>query len=251
MLPDNSPKCITFQPDIYEKILGLLPQDRTIRILDVGAGKGYFCRKLQELGYRVEACDFLKEHFQCTDIHFTIVDFNKDFPFEENQFDCVISVEVIEHIENHFQFMKEIVRVTKPNGLIIITTPNILSLPSRWHFFLYGFTDCSPYPLDPRREHYYTYHINPISLPELLFCYERFGADLIRLTTNRIRKSAWLPMFFLYPLLAVAIRCKFLRQKRAGLHALYRRYIRWVLHPANLMGRITIAVGQKRPQVPM
>ena len=93
-------------------------------------------------------------------------------------------------------------------------------------------------------------HINPISVSELLFAFERFGADMDVLTTNRIRRGCWLPMLALYPLLTLAMRWKFLRRKDAEFHELRRRHLRWVLHPANLMGRITIAAAKKRVKQP-
>mgnify|MGYP001207547387 FL=1 len=46
-------------------------------------------------------------------------------PFEDNQFDFVISYETIEHISDYKNFFSEITRVTKKNGLIILTCPNI------------------------------------------------------------------------------------------------------------------------------
>jgi len=247
MEENDQPRAIHFQPGTYDKVLELLPQDRSARILDVGAGEGYLCRRLKDLGYNhVEACDALEKTFKCPDVPFTKVDLNQSIPLPDNRYDCVVSIEVIEHLENHFQFMREMVRVTRPGGLIVVTTPNVLSLPSRWHFFAYGYTDCAPFPLDPTRDEYYMQHLNPISLPELLFHFERCGAELVALHTNRIRRSSWLPMVFLYPLLAIVIRLRFLRRKYARFHGLYQRHIRWVLHPANLMGRITIAVGRKQ-----
>lgn len=242
---NSDPKPITFQPDIYDRVLAFAPDDRGSSILDVGAGQGYFSRRLKDMGYAVHACDYLSENFRCPDIPFITADLNERIPCSDDQYDCTMSIEVIEHIENHFRFMSEAMRVTKPGGLLIVTTPNVLSLPSRRHFFLYGFTDCAPVPLEPDRPDYFMQHINPVSLPELLFHIERSGGELVALTTNRIRRSAWLPMLFLYPLLAVAIRKKLLRKKYRDKLKLHRRHIRWMLHPANLMGRITIAVARK------
>jgi 2-polyprenyl-3-methyl-5-hydroxy-6-metoxy-1,4-benzoquinol methylase len=236
----------TFQPDIYDRILPLLPRDTRSRILDVGAGQGYLSRRLKDLGYDVEACDFRADDFRCPDIPFLKADLNAAIPAGDDTYDCVVSVEVIEHIENHFRFIRELVRVTRPGGLIVITTPNTLSLTSRLHYFLYGYTDCAPLPLDPGLEHYYLQHINPISLPEILFALERFGADLVGLETNRFRRSSWAPFVILYPLLTVALRLKLLKKKHAAQRALHRRHARWMLHPANLLGRITIAVARRR-----
>jgi len=56
-------------------------------------------------------------------------------PFADNLFDVVITFQVIEHIQDDFNFLKEIHRVLKPGGLAIITTPNRLMSLSRnpWH----------------------------------------------------------------------------------------------------------------------
>ena len=45
--------------------------------------------------------------------------------------DVVAAVETIEHLENPRAFMRELVRLTRPGGLVIVTTPNQLSLLSK------------------------------------------------------------------------------------------------------------------------
>ena len=45
-------------------------------------------------------------------------------PFDDNQFDFVISYETIEHISDYKNFFSELVRVTNKNGIIILTCPN-------------------------------------------------------------------------------------------------------------------------------
>jgi len=45
--------------------------------------------------------------------------------------DIVCSVETIEHLENPRAFVRELVRLVKPNGLVMVTTPNQLSLLSK------------------------------------------------------------------------------------------------------------------------
>lgn len=248
MSQDNAPAAprgITFQPDIYPRVLSLLPPPGTARILDVGAGEGYFTQLLRDRGDDVSACDYLEDSFRVAGVPFHRADLNEAIPLPDASFDCVVAIEVIEHVENHTRFVRELMRVVRPGGMVVITTPNILSLPSRWHFFWYGFNDCAPTPLDPHRPDYWMQHINPISLPEILFLVERFGGELTGLHTNRIRKSARLPMALLYPLLALALRGKLLRRKFAGVRALHERHIRWMLDRANLMGRITIAVARR------
>jgi SAM-dependent methyltransferase len=241
------PRGITFQPDIYPKVLELLPKDRDARILDVGAGEGYFCDLLKGKGYRrVEACDYLPDNFKVQEVPFHQADLNRAIPLPDSSVDVVVSIEVLEHLENHFCFMREILRVLRPGGIAVLTTPNILSITSRWHFFLYGYTDCAPRPLDPSRAEYFMQHINPIGVPQLLFLTERFGGEMIDLTTNRVRRSAGSVAWLLTPLFRLALKGKLLRAKYAQFHKLYARHLDWVVHPANLTGRITIAVIRRR-----
>jgi len=57
------------------------------------------------------------------------------FPFEDNQFDTIVTFQVIEHVKKDEEFVKEIHRVLKPGGKALITTPNIKMTLSRnpWH----------------------------------------------------------------------------------------------------------------------
>lgn len=52
-------------------------------------------------------------------------------PLADASADIVSSVEAIEHLENPRAFVRELVRLTKPGGLVIVTTPNQLSLLSK------------------------------------------------------------------------------------------------------------------------
>jgi len=49
---------------------------------------------------------------------------NFPLPFNDNRFDFVLTYETIEHISNYKIFLSEIARVTKKNGIIILTCPN-------------------------------------------------------------------------------------------------------------------------------
>jgi len=57
------------------------------------------------------------------------------FPFEDNQFDTIVSFQVIEHVKQDEAFIREIFRTLKPGGSALITTPNIKMTLSRnpWH----------------------------------------------------------------------------------------------------------------------
>jgi SAM-dependent methyltransferase len=243
---EPAPEPITFQPSIYPKVLSLLPASKNLRILDAGAGEGYFSRLMQRAGYTdVTACDFLEEIWKCPDIPFVKANLNDAIPLGDASFECIVSIEVIEHVENHSRFIAELVRLLKPGGTLIISTPNTVTISGRWHFFLYGYNDCAPLPLDPTLDAYWMQHINPLSLPDLLFHLERHGAVLKAVETNRHRKSAsfWWPL--LRPLFGFALKRKLLRRKHTAQRGLHERHVQWMLSRNALLGRILIAVAEK------
>jgi SAM-dependent methyltransferase len=48
-------------------------------------------------------------------------------PLDDGSMDVAVAVEVIEHLENPRAFVRELVRVTRPGGWVVVTTPNQLS----------------------------------------------------------------------------------------------------------------------------
>lgn len=54
-----------------------------------------------------------------------------DLKFADHQFDLVIAKEVIEHLPDPESSMREVFRVLKPNGLLVVTSPNRDSLHLR------------------------------------------------------------------------------------------------------------------------
>lgn len=118
-------------------MLSILPAGKPLKVLDVGAGEGFFTLMLKQAGHEVEACDVRPDAF-AVDAPFHIANLNESIPLPSESFDCVVSIEVIEHIENHPTFVSELFRVARKGGTVIITTPNILNIPSRWYFLQRG-----------------------------------------------------------------------------------------------------------------
>ena len=56
-------------------------------------------------------------------------DVTKKLPFKDNSIDTIVLGGVIEHIENHVKALREMNRVLKPNGVLLMETPNPYFIP--------------------------------------------------------------------------------------------------------------------------
>ncbi len=104
---------------------------RTKKVLDIGCGTGYgadlIASKASEvIGVDIsdEAINYARQHYKRENIKFSVGDATHLNFLKEKEFDTVVSFEVIEHIAAYFQYLKEIRRVLKDDGILIISTPN-------------------------------------------------------------------------------------------------------------------------------
>lgn len=112
----------------YEYIISELSEDATV--LELGFGEGYGAHLLSQEVKELVALDvndaviaYSNEKYGGPNCRFQCYDGHK-IPFSANHFDHVISLQVIEHVEDDISFVKEIHRVMKPGGVSWITTPN-------------------------------------------------------------------------------------------------------------------------------
>lgn len=113
-------------------------------ILDLGAGEGALCERLVDLGYRVTAADKDAASFRCRRAAFSAIDFDAPTDIERfvaanaGRFDAVLGIEVIEHVQDPWQYARRLLSMAKPGGLVLVTTPNTASWLSRTRFFFTG-----------------------------------------------------------------------------------------------------------------
>ncbi len=110
-----------------------------IKVLDCGAGHGAFTKKLFEDGYDVSACDLFPEIFYYDKVECKKADVTAKLPYDDNSFDAIVAMEIMEHIQDHEVFFNEANRILKQGGSVYISTPNVLSLKSRIRFMFTGF----------------------------------------------------------------------------------------------------------------
>ncbi|MGD9691941.1 MAG: methyltransferase domain-containing protein [Phycisphaerales bacterium] len=72
------------------------------------------------------------------DVACVAADMEARLPFEDGSFDVVLCVEGIEHVVDRHKTLKELRRVLRPGGRMLITTPNLLSLRARLAYMFAG-----------------------------------------------------------------------------------------------------------------
>lgn len=100
-------------------------------IVDVGCGAGNLRPFVRERFSHYIGVDVIRYEGFPPDAEFKQVDLDTGrAPLPDNSADVVAAVETIEHLENPRAFMRELVRLAKPSGWVVVTTPNQLSVLS-------------------------------------------------------------------------------------------------------------------------
>lgn len=99
-------------------------------VLDIACGEGYGSNSIAEKAKLVYGVDIdavtvanAAKKYKKDNLKFSVGDAIK-IPFEDASIDVVVSFETIEHHDKHDEMMAEIKRVLKPEGLVIISTPD-------------------------------------------------------------------------------------------------------------------------------
>lgn len=120
--------------ELINNIFKLLEENSKAIFLDCGCDEGDFSI---EIANRIKAkkiygIDIIKERYSKAEEKGIIVkssDLNEPFPFASESIDVLHANQVIEHLWNLDNFVRESYRVLKPNGYAVISTENLAS----WH----------------------------------------------------------------------------------------------------------------------
>ena len=186
-------------PGMHEKFLKFFAKvmgtsDGT-KVLDAGAGQGALSKKLDEAGFDVSACELHPEIFRYDKVECKKADLTQKLPYEDASFDAAVAVEVMEHLLSPDRLFSECARVLKAGGMLVMSTPNILSIKSRYRFFVCGFF-YSFKPVDMENEHGLE-HVSSLTLEQYRYIAHKNGLDLACYSTDTYQKASrlWLGLW--------------------------------------------------------
>jgi ubiquinone/menaquinone biosynthesis C-methylase UbiE len=196
------------------------------KILDIGAGRGHMAqrigKKLESEGLKVDevltACDLFPEYFEYDGTRCEKLNFMSKLPYEDQTFDIIYSIEVIEHLTNPVEFLKEIFRILKPGGRLIFSTPNILNINSRISYVTSGFYKLfGPLSYDQSKAGQLAGHIMPLSYYYLYYFLAKEGFRDIQYFHDRIKSSAVIYYVLLSPFIWFSKNKVIRKSKKNGL----------------------------------
>lgn len=116
-------------------------------VLDIASGSGYGTQILSREAKKVigvdiseDSVEYAKQNYGSNNTTYLVGDGEK-IPLPDKHVDVVVSFETIEHIEDYKQFMAEVKRVLKDDGLLVLSTPNDLEFAEGNHFHLHEFKE--------------------------------------------------------------------------------------------------------------
>jgi ubiquinone/menaquinone biosynthesis C-methylase UbiE len=117
------------------------------KVLDVGCGLAYGTALMAGSASTITGIDYdqstvdenIKNYGKIVNL-----DFKRGvippLPFEDKSFDIITAFQFIEHIEKRKEFLKECIRVLKPGGKMLVTTPNVKKSLARNPFHIHEYT---------------------------------------------------------------------------------------------------------------
>lgn len=124
--------------EIFFDLFKKLQPSKDAHILILWSWTWAFDQRLLDNWYtNITSTDFLGDSYEVQWTTFVQYDLNKEvWDFTQQKFDYIFAIEVIEHLENQFNFLRNINRLLNTGGMVLISTPNITNQYSKANFIV-------------------------------------------------------------------------------------------------------------------
>lgn len=183
--------------------------DKSI-VLDFGAGQGFMSQKVggyfQDLGEEpaahLKACEITPEFFKYKKIDCQKISTDSNIPFDDNTFDLIYSIEVLEHTPRPYDFFHQAYTKLKKDGVLIFSVPNILHFQSRLSFLFSGYAEMyGPLSIEDKNASRICGHIMPLSYSNFDYGLRKSGFIKIGFYIDRRKKGAMISALIFYPII--------------------------------------------------
>ena len=226
--------------------LECLREQAPSRILDLPAGNGLLADALRAAGHEVVCADINGERSD-----YVYADMAQALPFGDDEFDAALCLEGLEHLIDPVQLLRELARVTKPGGTLIVSTPNVMSFFSRLQFLFTGVPyqfNPAAVPVLPPGEAADRGHIFPLSYFQLRYLCGHYGLRVKRALGDRYKRKALMPLYaLLVPFAWIWSWLLFVRQGERRHDARNRALLSDAFSGPLLFSRSLVLVLEKEP----
>lgn len=145
--------------EVHKLVCDLIREESFV--LDIGCSNGYFGKELQKRncktwGVEVD-CEAVKVAEQyCEKIEVADLEKEKKLPFKKGMFDYILFLDVLEHVRNPQENLHYFSQFLKPDGKILLSTPNIAHISVRLKLLFGNFDYEKKGIMDEAHVHFYT-----------------------------------------------------------------------------------------------
>jgi len=231
-------------------------------VIDIPAGSGFTANILLSVGGNVQAYDLFPEFFDVEGLECKEADLSENLPIVDQSADLIICQEGIEHLQDQLSVLREFSRILRPNGRLLITTPNISHLRGKLSYLL---TESDLYKRMPSNEldglwfsdenKMYFGHLFLINAQKLRSLAAIAGFRLNKILTVKVSVGSLL-LAFLYPLIVLVNGYSYIRNvyrkdeyKLSDKKRVYNEILKLNIHPIILFGKHIFWELEKDPKI--
>ncbi len=243
---------LTAPKEIKHHVSGWILRNRHLlrnkTVVDLPAGNGVSSHVLLRVGALVKPYDLIPEFFNSSDLKCEFADLAKPLPLEDESVDYILCQEGIEHVPNQLKVFEEFARVLKPQGKLVLTTPNYSNLRGRLSYLL-GESELFGKILPPNeidsiwfsptdKNEIYFGHIYLVGIQKLRLFSKLAGLKLSGIVPTRVNTTSLLFFPFLYPLVFLFSYMAYqraLRKKGQKYRTIFAEVFDLAVHPIVLL----------------